>query len=98
MKRDEALRRLRANRERLNAFPIRHLAVFGSVARDEAREGSDIDILVEFEPEAHVGLFEFVRLRRALSEILGCAVDLATPDALRQELRTQILREAIDAI
>jgi len=98
MKRDEALRRLRASQERLNAFPIRHLAVFGSVARDEAREGSDIDILVEFEPGARIGLFEFVRLRRALSEILGCTVDLATPDALRQELRTQILQEAIHAI
>jgi len=97
MKRDEALRRLRASQERLNAFPIRHLAVFGSVARDEAGEDSDVDILVEFEPEAHVGLFEFARLRRVLSEILGCEVDLATPDALRREMRAQILQEAVYA-
>jgi len=97
MRRDEALRRLRASQARLNAFPIKRLAVFGSVARDEAGEDSDVDILVEFEPEARVGLFEFARLRRVLSEILGCEVDLATPDALRRDMRAQILQEAVYA-
>jgi predicted nucleotidyltransferase len=97
MKRDEVLRRLRADQARLDAFPIKRLAVFGSVARDEAGESSDVDILVEFEPEAHVGLFEFARLRRTLGEILGCEVDLATPDALRREMRAQILQEAVYA-
>ena len=97
MKRDEALQCLRTNRERLTAFPIKRLAVFGSVARDEAREGSDVDILVEFEPGSPVGLFAFARLRRTLSEILGCAVDLATPEALRQEMRAQVMQEAVYA-
>jgi predicted nucleotidyltransferase len=97
MKRDEALQRLRASRARLDAFPIERLAVFGSVARGEAGEGSDVDILVEFEPGARVGLFEFARLQRTLGEILGCKVDLVTPDALRQEMRAQILQEAVYA-
>jgi hypothetical protein len=97
MKRDEALRRLRASQEQLSAFPIKRLAIFGSVARDEADEKSDVDILVEFDPEAPVGLFEFARLQRMLGDILGCTVDLATPDALRQEMRAQILREAVYA-
>ena len=66
MRRDEALRRLKANAKRLQPYSVRHVAVFGSVARDEAQEGSDIDILVEFEPGARVGLFEFVRLQRLL--------------------------------
>jgi len=97
MKREEALQRIQAGRSKLVAFPIKHLAVFGSVARNEAREGSDVDILVEFEPEAPVGLFEFARLRRTLGELLGCEVDLATPDALREEMRAQILQEAVYA-
>ncbi|MEJ5310426.1 MAG: nucleotidyltransferase family protein [Anaerolineae bacterium] len=97
MKREEALQRIRAGQSKLGAFPIKHLAVFGSVARNEAGEGSDVDILVEFEPEAPVGLFEFARLRRILGELLGCEVDLATPDALRQEMRAQILQEAVYA-
>ena len=97
MNRDEALRRLRAGQEKLSAFPIKRLAVFGSVARDEADESSDVAILVEFEPGARVGLFEFARLRRALGEILGRTVDLVTPDALRQEMRAQVLREAVYA-
>ena len=67
------------------------------MARDEADESSDVDILVEFEPGARVGLFEFARLRRTLGEILGRTVDLVTPDALRQEMRAQVLREAVYA-
>jgi hypothetical protein len=97
MKREEVLQRLRAHAKALGPFSVKRLAIFGSVARDEAREGSDVDILVEFQPGARVGLFEFVRLQRFLSEILDCPVDLATPDALRNEMREQILREAINA-
>jgi hypothetical protein len=97
MKREQALQRLRAEERALRSFSVKRLAIFGSVARNEAREGSDIDILMEFQPGAHVGLFQFVRLQRFLSEVLDCQVDLATPDALRKEMREQILREAIDA-
>jgi uncharacterized protein len=97
MRRDEAIRRLRASPEKLEEFFVRSLAIFGSVARDEARADSDVDILVEYEPGARVGLFEFVRLQRFLSQLLEAPVDLATPDALRREMRDQILQEAIRA-
>ncbi|HUU60642.1 MAG TPA: nucleotidyltransferase family protein [Phycisphaerae bacterium] len=97
MKRDEALRILSENRERLKGFSVKSLAIFGSVARDEAAESSDIDVLVEFEPDAHVGLFAFVRLQRFLAGILGCRVDLATREALRERMRDRILKEAIYA-
>ena len=49
-------------------FSVRRLGVFGSVARGEAEESSDVDLLVEFEPDAQIGLFEFVRLQSRLSE------------------------------
>jgi predicted nucleotidyltransferase len=76
---------------------VARLAVFGSVARNEATAASDVDILVEFRPDARIGLFEFARLRRDLSEILGCEVDLVTPEALHPSMRESILREAIYA-
>lgn len=95
MRREDALQRLKANAENLRTFSVQHLAIFGSVARDEARPDSDVDILVEFDPNARIGLFAFVRLQRLLSEIMGCPVDLVTLAALRQELREQILQETI---
>jgi predicted nucleotidyltransferase len=95
--RDEVIAALRADRAALDRFRVASLAVFGSVVRGEMHAGSDIDILVEFEAGAQVGLFDFVRLRRHLAEILGAPVDLVTPAALRAELRDAILREAVRA-
>jgi predicted nucleotidyltransferase len=97
MERDTVLRILADSSDELRRRSVRRLAVFGSVARGEATDSSDVDILVEFDPEASVGLFEFVRLRRYLSELLGREVDLATPASLHPALRDEILREAIDA-
>lgn len=97
MKRQQVLEILAANRDKVKTFAVESLAIFGSVARDEATDASDIDVLVEFEKGKPVGLFEFVRLQRFLSGILGCRVDLVTREALRGEMRQQILQEAIRA-
>jgi predicted nucleotidyltransferase len=70
---------LRNNRHALAHFHVRSMPVFGSVARGEAGPDSDIDILVKFKPDAHIGLFAFAKLQRYLQEILGRDVDLATP-------------------
>ncbi|MBI5570175.1 MAG: nucleotidyltransferase family protein [Desulfomonile tiedjei] len=72
---------------------IRKLALFGSVLRDDFREDSDIDVLVEFEPGAAVGL-SFFAMERELSALLGRKVDLNTPGFLGRYLREQILSEA----
>ena len=88
---------LQANRDLLKQFHVRKLAVFGSVVRGEAGPGSDIDILVEFEPGARVGLFVFARLQRCLEEMLGRPVDLATPKGLHKTLRERIFEEAVHA-
>jgi predicted nucleotidyltransferase len=85
---------LRKNRAALDELGVRSLAVFGSVARGEASPDSDIDMLVEFDQP--VGLFEFVRLKRILEQILGCNIDLVTPDALRASMKDGILEEAVD--
>lgn len=79
----------------LAPFHVKALYVFGSVARDEATADSDIDLLVDFD-EAPT-LFEFARLRRALSERLEHPVDLVTRAALKPQFREQILEEAVRA-
>ena len=94
----EVRRTLQAHRELLQQYGMQEVRVLGSAARSEAgegSEGSDIDLLVDYDPSALVGLFAFVRLRRRLSELLGCPVDLVTPDALHPALREGILREAV---
>ncbi len=89
---------LEANKELLKQFHVRSLSVFGSVARGEAGSDSDIDLLVDFEPGARIGLFAFARLQRSLEELLGTKVDLVTPDALHEEMRAEIIEEAVHAV
>lgn len=79
----------------LEQFKVKSLSIFGSVARGEARDDSDIDILVEF--SGPIGLLEFVRLKRLLGTLLGSRVDLVTAGALKKQLREKILAEAIRA-
>jgi len=86
---------LAAHREDLTAMGVRQLAVFGSVARGEARPDSDVDLLVEFDQPQ--GLFAMARLQRQLAEGLDAPVDLAEPEGLRRPLREAILREAVRA-
>jgi len=72
---------------------IRRLALFGSVLREDFRPGSDVDVLVEFEPGTRVGL-DFFAMERELSEILGAKVDLNTPGFLSDEILETALAEA----
>lgn len=91
--RSAVLRSLRAHEAELASRGVSSIAIFGSVARAEDREDSDVDILVGF--DRPIGLFDFVRLQARLEALLGRSVDLATVDALRESMRDNILREAI---
>jgi predicted nucleotidyltransferase len=74
---------------------IRWLALFGSILRSDFRPESDIDILVEFEPEHIPGLFGMARLERELSQLLGGRkVDLRTPEDLSGYFRDEVLQTA----
>ena len=95
LKREDVLELLNTYKPSLKDFKVKSLLIFGSVARDEANTESDVDLLVEFEQT--VGLFTFVRLKRHLETILGCKVDLGTPDSLKEDLREVVLEEAIRA-
>ena len=97
MNKQQIIDTIQANRELLEEFSVISISVFGSVVRDEAQPGSDVDILVEFEPNARIGFFTFARLQRRLSDILGRPVDLVTPDALHKAMKSRILQEAVHA-
>jgi predicted nucleotidyltransferase len=74
---------------------IRRLAIFGSALRSDFNESSDIDILVEFEPEHSPGLFGMARMEPELSALLGGRkVDLRTPEDLSRYFRQEVLNEA----
>jgi uncharacterized protein len=95
LRRAEILNVLRDSRPLLDAFGVARLSLFGSFARDEGREDSDIDLLVEF--DRPIGLFEFARLQRELGARLGRQVELVTHAALKPQLRDRILDEAVFA-
>jgi len=73
---------------------IKRLALFGSVLRDDFRPDSDVDVLVEFEPDARVGLLGLARMEIELGDLLGRKVDLNTPGFLSDYFRQEVLAEA----
>ena len=83
---------LKSHQEHLKRMGTRHLAIFGSTARNEATQASDIDILVDF--DAKQGLFVFVDLKFYLEDLLKCEVDLVSKRALHPALKKRILSEA----
>lgn len=71
-------------------FRIAELSVFGSILRPDFRPDSDVDFMVEFKPDARIGL-EFVDLKFELEALVGRRVDLVTKRSLREHLRDRIL-------
>ncbi|MDU0345397.1 helix-turn-helix domain-containing protein [Microbacterium sp. KSW2-29] len=89
--------RLFRHRDEIHRLVVQYHAtdprVFGSVARDQATESSDVDLLVDFTADA--GLLDEIGLRLALADLLQAEVDVVASDTLRGELRDRILREAV---
>jgi predicted nucleotidyltransferase len=75
-------------------YDVHELAVFGSAVRGDIRPDSDIDILVEFQSNARVGLVKFASLSEELESLLGRRVDLVTKGGLKPRVRPYVLREA----
>ena len=73
---------------------IRRLALFGSVLREDFTDQSDVDVLVEFEPGARVGLIRLAGIEEELSQLVGRKVDLNTPGFLSPCFRDQVLAQA----
>ncbi|MEK7275826.1 MAG: nucleotidyltransferase family protein [Chloroflexota bacterium] len=73
---------------------ISRLSLFGSVLREDFRPDSDVDVLVEFEPEAQIGMMAYNRIQRELSELLQRPVDLVPQKGLKSRIRDAVLASA----
>ena len=94
MKKKEVLKIIKEHqRELTDIYSVKSLALFGSVARNEAGPTSDIDVLVEF--YRPVGLFGLFALQDRLEELFGCKVDLGTPNSLKPSLRSSVMSEVV---
>lgn len=76
-------------------FGVNKIAIFGSTARGDSTEKSDIDIIVQLDKS--IGLFAFIQLENYLKKILGKKVDLATRESLKPAIKKSVLKEAIYA-
>ena len=96
---DQIIATLRAHKAELRTAGVQSLSLFGSVARSEATEASDVDVLVRLTPDAAQGGFAyFARLDalvRRLQDLLGCSVDVITEPVRKEALRRSIEKDAM---
>ena len=89
MKRQDALQKLRAHESDLRRLGVRQLYLFGSTAREEAKEDSDVDLFFDYE-KGKFGLFELMDVKEYTEEILGRKADIMNRDSLHPRLRARI--------
>lgn len=93
MDRKQIIERIQAHKARLTELGVSSLALFGSIARGDATESSDVDLLVRFNDRA---TFDgYMDLKLFLEDLLGRRVDLVTEKALREEIRAQVEQELL---
>jgi len=93
----EVIRLLRSNRAELEKIGIRHAEIFGSVARGEDLPDSDVDILVDLDPDIVRDLFAYSRVQRTLQDLVGRRVDIARRGRTRPEIDADLIRDAVHA-
>ncbi len=97
MKRDEILRMLKEREADLRAHGVTHFALFSSVARDEQRPVSDIDILVDLDPAIVATMFDYAGLKDYVAGLFHGPVDVIDREALKPRLRPRAAADAIYA-
>lgn len=96
MTRSEALERLKAHQSDLLAMGIAHVAIFGSTARDEASDRSDLDLAVTLRNDVRLG-WDYFTLEERIAALIGVKVDIVTEPAARARLQAEIDRDRVDA-
>ena len=96
MNHDDALARLKTAGPLLHSRGVLRAGVFGSVARGSAGPESDVDVLVELDPK-HLPGWEYFGLGDELAAVMGCPVDVCTPNSLHRLMRDEVLREVVYA-
>ena len=95
MDRQSILSRLKEHEAPLRGLGVTHVALFGSRARDDGRPDSDTDILVEIDPDAHIGVWGFVGVRDYIAALFDGPADVANRAALRAFVAPSALVDAI---
>jgi predicted nucleotidyltransferase len=93
----QTLKILRDHQAALQRRGVLHAAVFGSVARHEASEESDVDILIDLDSTYPIGVFAYATLKLYINELLGEKVDVVHRKTLKPLLRESITRDAVHA-
>jgi uncharacterized protein len=97
MKRDEIIKTLKEREAELRAHGVTHAAVFGSVARDEHKSNSDVDILVDLDPAVIATMFDYAGLKDYVASLFEGSVDVIDREALKPRLQPRAVAEAIYA-
>ena len=97
MNRQEIIAKLRENETALRARGVSHAALFGSRARGDNRPDSDIDIMVEFDPTAHVTVFNYAGLKEYFAGLFDGPVDVVSREGLKPYVRPAATIDAIYA-
>lgn len=97
MNRDEIIARLRENEASLRNRGVAHAALFGSRARGDQRPESDTDIMIEFDPEARVGVYEYVRIKEYIASLFDGPVDIVDREGLKPYVRPAATVDAVYA-
>jgi predicted nucleotidyltransferase len=94
MDRDTIIRKLKEHEAELRAEGISHVYLFGSVARGEADEKSDVDLFYDYD-SARFGFLQFMRIRQRAPEILGTKVDVMPRGGIHPMIRDEVIAEAV---
>jgi uncharacterized protein len=97
MDRKDVITRLRENEAALRERGVRHAALFGSCARDEARPDSDVDIMIEVDPAAKIGVYEYVAIKDYITGLFDTRVDVVRRDRLKPYVGPAAVGDAIYA-
>ena len=95
--RQEIIDRLRQNEAALRARGVSHAALFGSHARGDNRPDSDIDIMIEVDPAAGIGVYEYVALKDYIAALFDGRVDVVSRDGLKPYVKPAVTTDAIYA-